>query len=211
MTKFELEDLCAHLNERFDQRESAVEALSYCNGHFKKPILTSSFGYDSGVTIELCLKTIPQIPIVWIDTGFTHPDTYKYIKQLVLTQKINLKAYSPKYQHAFLTSVMGLDPLASDEHREAFNQMIKVEPLTRAFNELKPDLWITGIRAEETSNRKKLRSFSVAQNTIKFSPILYWTQKDVNEYKSRNSIMSPGNYFDPTKKNERDECGIHLI
>ncbi|WP_193164041.1 phosphoadenosine phosphosulfate reductase family protein [Microbulbifer hainanensis] len=211
MAEFELQKFCDHLNKKFDRDSHPSEILAYCGNLFEQPVLTSSFGYDSGVTIELCMSAIPDIPVVWVDTGFTHPDTYRYIKGLVQIRKINLKAYSPKYQHAFLTNVLGLDPMASEEHRADFNQIVKVEPLTRAFDELKPDLWITGVRAEETSNRRKFRLFSIGYNRIKYSPLLYWTQDDVKDFKSRNSISSPGNYFDPTKKNEREECGIHLI
>ncbi|GMG88324.1 phosphoadenosine phosphosulfate reductase family protein [Biformimicrobium ophioploci] len=204
-------DRISTLNKAFAQNKDLLHLVEEVLQEFSKPIFTTSFGYDSGVLLSVIARVAREVPVLWIDTGFTHRDTYAFIKSIVRNSGINLKVYSPTYNSNYLSNVLGIDPLGGPDSREKFNFHTKVEPMQRALAEHKPDLWVSGVRAEETDHRKNLEMFVKSGDLIKFSPLIHWSHKEVREFKSKNSIPSPGGYFDPTKTEDREECGIHLI
>jgi len=56
-------------------------------------ILTTSFGVQSAVMLHLVTSVVPEIPVVFIDTGYLFPETYRFAKELSLRLKLNLKKF----------------------------------------------------------------------------------------------------------------------
>jgi phosphoadenosine phosphosulfate reductase len=63
-----------------------------------------------------------------------------------------------------------------------------VEPLKRAL--LNTKIWITGLRAEQSSARSNLDFFEkdVSFGLVKFNPLKNWTYKQTKEYIEKNNI-----------------------
>ena len=52
--------------------------------------MSTSFGIDSAVLLHLASTLIPDIPVIYVDTGFAPPETYLYAKTLQEELDLNL-------------------------------------------------------------------------------------------------------------------------
>ncbi|WP_269473302.1 phosphoadenosine phosphosulfate reductase domain-containing protein [Kineobactrum salinum] len=76
--------------------------------------------------------------------------------------------------------------------------------------EFRPEVWLTGIRREETEHRKSLDIVSRDdRGIIKVAPLFYWSEQDVERYMEQHQLPSCRHYFDPTKVLDGRECGLH--
>jgi|GEM_PF-279677 len=146
-------------------------------------IMSTSFGIQSAVMLHMVTRIIPDIPVIWIDTGYLPQETYRFAEQLTEQLKLNLKVYQSPISPARMEALYGR--LWEQNDVEAFNrydQMRKVEPMQRALRELKATAWLAGLRREQTNHRKSLGVVNQQEGLYKLLPILRWTAKDVYEY-----------------------------
>jgi phosphoadenosine phosphosulfate reductase len=71
---------------------------------------------------------------------------------------------------------------------EKFHEIVRVEPLRRAMNQIDPRLWVAGLRRTSADSRKELSVVSQNQSRIKLLPILDWTDRQVGEYLRQHSL-----------------------
>ena len=83
--------------------------------------------------------------------------------------------------------------------------------IRQAVKELRPEFWITGLRAEQTEYRSGLQQIDQIDGITKICPLLKWTDKDMNDYIAKYDLPNEPNYFDPTKVLTHHECGLHTI
>src|SRR5437868_1888197 len=65
----------------------------------------------------------------------------------------------------------------------------KVEPLERALTNY--DAWITGVRRDETSNRRqtKVVEWDDRREMVKVNPIVSWSQKQVDDFITEQGVL----------------------
>ena len=189
---------------------SAQQIIDWVHNNASSPVVSTSFGPDSAVLLHMVTQVMPGIPVIWVDSGYNTTATYRFALDLIKLLKLNIKIYTPNSTTAFLNVKMsGIPQIDTDAHSE-FTQTIKLEPFNRALDELKPDMWLTGIRAEETSFRKTLDILTIlSSGRVKLAPILNWNEKDISHYIEQFNLPVEKNYFDPTKPSEGAECGLH--
>jgi len=96
------------------------------------------------------------------------------------------------------------------ERFQQFVQEVKLEPFARAVDDLQAQVWITGIRRHETEFRKGLDIVSRDnRGLLRVAPLFYWQEADVDAYMAERELPSCKHYFDPTKLDEKSECGLH--
>jgi phosphoadenosine phosphosulfate reductase len=91
---------------------SAVDRVRWAHEQFgDQLVLSTSFGIQSAVMLHLVTSLIPKIPVVFIDTGYLFPETYRFAESLTERLQLNLKTYRPlqtaAYQEAGVWQVMG--------------------------------------------------------------------------------------------------------
>jgi phosphoadenosine phosphosulfate reductase len=178
----------------------------------KKTIMTSSFGYNSGVSLHMLASIDNSVPVVWVDSGYNVKDAYKVAEELMQTLHLNMHIYNPLMSAERRTAIMGTIPSIDDEHFDEFTRQVKLEPFSRALSELKPEVWLTGIRQEETEHRRNLDIVSMdARGILKVAPIFYWSDDQIEAYMTKHRLPNCKHYFDPTKVHENRECGLHTI
>lgn len=174
-------------------------------------LVTTSFSPFSGVLLHMVTQRRPDMPVLWMDTGYNTPETYRYAEALALRLALNLQIVHPRRSRAHREAVEGPVPEPGDPRHEAFSREVKIEPFERALAEMAPKVWITGIRAEETAERARMQPVSrSADGLIKVAPLLGWTARQLHEYLKRHDLPNNFDYFDPTKVDEHRECGLHL-
>ena len=172
---------------------------------------SSSFGPFSAVTLHLATRIQPDIPVIWIDSGYGTAAMYRYVDQVTAQLGLNLYIVRPRRSRAHREAADGPLPEVGSPGHAAFTEEVKLEPFDRAVRELGGKVWITGIRAEETAERARMEPVSLTRDGIvKVAPVLHWDSRRMHEYLKRHGLPNNFDYFDPTKVEDRRECGLHL-
>lgn len=192
--------------------KSPVEVIDWAMELDKKAILTTTFGPFSAVILHMVTRKYPDIPVVWIDSGYNTRETYLTAEKIMKDLNLNMHIYTPILTSARRDALMnGIPEVNSDEHR-LFTWEVKLEPFQRVMNTMKPGVWLTAIRKDETDFRKSLDIVSMGPNGIlKVAPLFNWTELDMEEYLYENDLPQVEEYYDPTKAQTNRECGLHTM
>jgi len=145
-------------------------------------IMTTSFGTHSAVMLDLATSVAPDIPVVFIDTGYLFPQTYRFAAELTERLNLNLKKYVPKMTAAEQEALYGKLWEQGEEGLKRYNLINKVEPMDRAVKELGARAWLAGLRRSQGASRAS-RTFAERQNRIvKIYPILDWDNRRMHQY-----------------------------
>lgn len=145
-------------------------------------MLTSSFGGESAVMLHLVSRIIPSIRVVFIDTGYLFPETYRFMEDLRQRLDLDVRVYAPALTSARLEALHGPlwdgDPSALAHYQ----RLTKVEPMQRALAELRPRAWLAGLRKVQTEHRANLSHVEQQGPYTKICPMLDFTDDDVHRY-----------------------------
>lgn len=189
---------------------SASEVVRWVLERAERPIVTTSFGAHAAVLLDLVCKVRPDTPVVWVDHGFNTYETYRFARSLIAKLNLNMQIFAPLHSPAWITASLGGVPDVNEPAHVEFTRQVKLEPFERALETLSPDVWLTGIRADETELRASLQTLSLdGRGILKVAPLLTWHEDEMNAYLAANNLPSETNYFDPTKGVEGRECGLH--
>ena len=172
-------------------------------------VVTTNFRPYEAVILHAVKMIESEIPVVWCDTGYNTPQTYKHASWLIKHLGLNVFLYVPKQTVAYRDSIMGI-PGIDDPQHELFTEQVKLEPFKRAMEIHKPKVWFTNLRKGQTSFRNSIDIFSFSKDgVLKVSPFYYWTDSELDSYLELNKLPNEFKYFDPTKALENRECGLH--
>lgn len=176
----------------------------------KNPILTTNFRPYEIAILHLCVSIKPDLKIIWCDSGYNTKATYIYAEKTISELNLNIQLYTPKQTAAHRAIYMGNIPDIDNPKHSDFTEEVKLEPFRRAMNEIKPDLWITNLRKGQTVFRDSLNILTKTEsNLLKISPFYEWTDKKLDDYLKYHKLNNEYDYFDPTKADEKRECGLH--
>ncbi len=191
---------------------SATEVVSWVLARAKRPMVTTSFGKHAAVLLDIVTRVRPDVPVVWVDHGFNTRATYQFAHDLIAALDLNIQIFAPSHSSAWITASLGGVPDIGDPQHAEFTRRVKLEPFDRALSTITPDVWLTGIRSEETSLRASLETLSLdGRGILKAAPLLAWQEAEMDAYLATHNLPSESNYFDPTKGIEGRECGLHQV
>ena len=198
-------------------------------------VMSTSFGIDSAVMLHMVTSIIPNIPVIWIDTGYLPPETYTFAEQLSTQLNLNLKVYQSLLSPARMEAQYG--KLWEQKDLEALNlydRIRKVEPMQRALKELKATAWLAGLRSHQTEHRRTLSRIERQREQYKILPLLHWHSQNIYQYLTAHQLpyhplfergyVTVGDWHssrpfncgqDPSARDTRfqglkQECGLHL-
>ncbi len=151
-------------------------------------ILTSSFGIQAALMLHLVTRVVPDIPVVLVDTGYLFAETYAFIDQLTERLDLNLRVYRPEHSPAWQESRYGRLWEQGLAGLQSYNRINKVEPLTRALNDLEVGTWFAGLRRQQSDSRAKLPVVRIKDGRFKVYPVIDWTLVDVYRYLRRQQL-----------------------
>ena len=202
-------DLVA-LNERFKHSKPS-EIMRFTVEHAKNPVIFTNFRPLAIAFLHLVTRPKPDMPVIWVDHGFNTPATYRHIEAVVELLNLNLQVYSPRMSAAHYTAVYGDIPTLDTPEHDQFSRIVKLEPFTRAMEDIKPDVWLNGIRHDQNAHRQNLEIFTFGSHgTVRTAPMFHLNELDVEEYIYDHELPDNHDYFDPTKGEEHRECGLML-
>lgn len=196
------------LNEKLS-KATPQEIISYALSIAKKPIITTNFSSFSASILHAVVTEQPDIDVVWVDTGYNTPQTYKYAVNLIERLQLNIHSYVPKQSVAHRNVVLGIPTIDDPKHAE-FTQQVKLEPFKRAMDIHQPDVWFTNLRKGQTAFRNSIDVLSYSKDgVLKVSPFYHYSDEEVQAYLDTYDLPNEARYFDPTKQFANRECGLH--
>ena len=150
--------------------------------------LTNSFQAEDMVVLHLAREVAPDIPVLFLNTGYHFAATYEYRNRMAAEWRMNLKNILPAKTVAEQEAEFGA-LYKTDPNRCC--AMRKVGPL---FAALEPyGVWFTGLRRQQAKTRANLQvveSFTLpsGKQLRKLSPLADWHTRDVWQYAERHGI-----------------------
>ncbi len=180
----------SHINELIKGKSPEEALLAIATTFPNKVVFSSSLGYEDQVITHFIFSKNLPITIFTLDTGRLYNETYSVLQSTLERYKKPIKVFYPQ--------TTGVEKLVSEKGPISFYESVenrkeccfirKVEPLQRALQGY--DVWITGIRAEQSDGRKDIPAveWDEANKIIKFHPILSWTLDEVKNYIAKHNI-----------------------
>jgi len=150
--------------------------------------LTSSFQAEDMAVLHLLRQRIPDVPVLFLDTGYHFSQTYEYRDRMAKEWSLHLVNVLPKQTVPEQESAFGI-LYQSDPTRCC--QLRKVEPLLGALEPF--DVWFTGLRREQSPTRKNLKKVELhrlptGKTLWKVSLLADWNWERVWNYVNANGI-----------------------
>ena len=191
------------------EKATPAEIIQKAFGLNDKAVVTTNFRPYEAAILHAVSKVKSTIPVVWCDTGYNTPQTYKHAEQVIKDLNLNVSLYVPKQTSSHRDVVMGIPGVDDPEHA-LFTEQVKLEPFKRAMEEHKPNVWFTNLRQGQTKFRNSIGIFSLSKDgVLKVSPFYFWSDEKLDTYLGDNKLPNEFKYFDPTKALENRECGLH--
>ena len=151
-------------------------------------VLTTSFGIQSAVMLHLVTRIVPGIPVIFIDTGYLFPETYRFARELTEKLSLNLKTYVPAQTAARQEALHGRQWEQGIEGLKRYNHINKVEPMDRAVRELRATAWLAGLRRSQASTREALPVVQRQNKITKIHPIIDWDNRTIHRYLTEHGL-----------------------
>jgi phosphoadenosine phosphosulfate reductase len=141
--------------------------------------LTCSFQAEDVLLLKLALELRPELPTLFLDTGYHFAETYAYRDRMASEWNVRLINLLPLTTVAEQEAQHGLLYQSSPDRCCAAR---KVEPLFRAVANYK--VWITGLRREQAKTRAGVEESALftlpgGKQVVKLSPLAHFTTADV--------------------------------
>jgi phosphoadenosine phosphosulfate reductase len=195
--------------------------------------LTCSFQAEDMIVLNLVRQRIPNIPVLFLETGYHFAETYEFRDRMAKEWSLNLVNVLPQKTVQQQESEFGI---LHRTNPTSCCQLRKVEPL---FDALDPyQLWFTGLRREQSPTRQNLKKVEEhrmpsGKTLWKVSLLADWIWGQVWEHTAKHRISylpqydrgylsigcEPCTAIPDDPKNPRSgrwggkklECGIHTF
>ena len=171
------------------EKSTAQERVKWALDQFGDGlVLTTSFGIQSAVMLHLVTRIAPKIPVIFVDTGYLFPETYRFARELTEKLSLNLKTYVPVQTAAQQEALYGKQWELGIDGLKRYNHLNKIEPMDRAVRELKATAWLAGLRRSQASTREALPVVQRQNKITKVHPIIDWDSRTIHRYLTEHGL-----------------------
>jgi len=177
------EKLREEINLKFE-KASAQEILEWAIKTYPKVGLSSSFGAESALLLHMATQIKPDIPILFINTGFLFKETLEFKETLKKKFNLNIREFKADEKSQALVRERLKDKSKNDG---TCCDAAKVELMQRALEGL--DCWIAGLRRNQAVTRKDIRIVeSYEGGLVKVHPIANWSSEQISDYMKKYQL-----------------------
>jgi len=149
---------------------------------------TSSFQLEDMVVLHMLRQHQPDIPVIFLETGYHFAETLEYRDRMTKDWNLNLVNAMPLTTLAEHEAQFGLLHIVQPTQCCAIR---KVEPLMRSIEPYQ--LWFTGLRREQSPTRAKLKKIEEhltpsGKHLKKISILADWDWARVEAYAAEHNI-----------------------
>lgn len=165
-----------HFGEKVERAKKLLEQAYEEFG--EGAVIANSLGKDSMVVWDIARKVNPKARGFIVTTPYKPQETIDYMNKLAKGDP-NLQIFKSDEEVGELYKT---DP-------DKCCQILKVEPVRRAVEEMKVDCWITGLRCTEGRTRTDYREVEERdKDLLKLNPILLFKEREVWQYLAVHSV-----------------------
>jgi phosphoadenosine phosphosulfate reductase len=184
------EDLVRDLNARFED-EHPAEILRWvlCDSGLERLAIASAFQAEGTAVIHMATQIRPDVPILFLETGFHFAETLAFKEQL--TELLGLNVVELTGEHTVDSQAEAFGPNLYERDPKQCCQLNKVEPFNAALRQL--DAWITSLRRDSSWTRMRTPildqyEFEPGTTLVKVNPMANWSRAQVWRYLKDNRI-----------------------
>lgn len=150
--------------------------------------VTSSFQVECVALVHMITRERPDIPVLFLETGYHFPETYAYRDEMSRRLSLNLVNLIPAISVQEQEAQHGL------LYQTAPDQCCKLRKVGPLFGGLENyDTWFTGLRRDQSPTRANLQpseAFRLPGGKVlrKISPLAMWSAKDVWDYLKQEDL-----------------------
>lgn len=142
-------------------------------------VVANSLGKDSVVVWHLAKTVNKKIRGFIVTTRYKPAETVQFMNEEVARYP-ELKVFNNDQQipeNLYLT-----DP-------DRCCEILKVEPIRRAIEQMKVDCWVTGLRCTEGRTRREFKEVEHRdEGLVKLNPILTWYEREIWQYLALHKV-----------------------
>jgi len=136
-------------------------------------VVANSLGKDSVAVWDLAKRVNPKIRGFIVTTRFKPKETVRFMNETVKKYP-ELKVYK---------NDSGIPERLYETNPDKCCDILKVEPVKRAIEEMGVECWVTGLRCTEGRTRTDFQEVEERdKGLVKLNPILIWKEREVWQY-----------------------------
>jgi phosphoadenosine phosphosulfate reductase len=180
----------AELNETFEDthpREILTWALE--RSGLERIAIASAFQAEGTVVMHLATQIRPDIPILFLETGYQFAETLAFKEQLA--ERMELSVVDLVGEHTVAEQAEVFGPRLFERDPERCCELNKVRPMFHALREL--DAWITAFRRESSPTRAdapfvQQYELEPGRLIVKINPMAAWSRQEVWRYLDEHDL-----------------------
>jgi phosphoadenosine phosphosulfate reductase len=169
---------------------SAEEIVRWAFANFGTGlVLSTSFGMNAAATLSVSHKVAPEVPVIWVDTGYLPAETHAFADNLTSILGLDVRKYSPTMSPAEMEDRYGkLWEMESAQASKLYDMLRKVEPMVRSVREMNVTAVIAGVQRAQIPTGRTVQIITVQNGIFKVCPFVNWEQSDVDAYLKDNGL-----------------------
>jgi len=176
------------LNDRFEGADPA-EIVAWALDVAERPTVASSFQIESTVVIHLATRVRPDVPVLFLETGFHFRETLEFKERL--TRLLGLRVVDLRGETTPEEQAAVHGPRLYERDPARCCELNKVLPLDRALADY--DLWMTGLRRDSASTRARVpvvegHLTAGGHELLKVNPVAGWTHERAGAYLEEHGL-----------------------
>lgn len=221
--------------ESADLGQKTAEARHHISAAFQNEgpaCFTCSFQAEDMVALQLVREILPNVPVLFLETGYHFAEVYRYRDEMTERYGLNLVNVIPEKSIAEQEAEFGL---LYKSRPDQCCKLRKVGPLFSALEDYK--IWFTGLRRVQSPTRANLQPIDLfplpsGKQLVKVSPLADWQDRDVWAFAKKDDIpllslyaegytsigcqpctlipLDPENARSGRWAGQKLECGIHI-
>lgn len=177
----DLETVAAQLRGKYGHLDGGELLSALAKGEMQgKIMITSSFGAESVILLDLVAKADPTIPVVFLDTRRLFGETLRYQRQI--TELLGLEDVRIIRPDSADLENFDPDDMLFTKDTDKCCHIRKVLPLDQSLKVLEETGfkgWITGRKRFQASSRNSIEVIEASDGFIKINPLANWSEADI--------------------------------
>lgn len=162
------------LSEILEPLKASERILQLKEIYGSRLVASSSFGVQASVMLHLIKEHAPEIPIIFVDSGYCFLETYQFAQSFIDDWGLDIRVFNPAISAARQEALYGKLWQEGEEGNKKYALLNKIEPMNRALSEIGGDVWLSGLRRSQSSTRAHRAYAEQQSSTMKVYPILDW-------------------------------------
>lgn len=146
--------------------------------------LSSSFGVESAGLLHMATRVAPDLPVIFLNTGFLFDETLRFVEDLQKRLDLNIREFRPAPDQI---EEARADLASQGAYSETCCERVKVSLMRQALQGV--DCWIAGLRRDQGPSRKRIGVVeSRGGGRLKVHPLAAWETSRLHAYILANNL-----------------------